>query len=188
MRIPHGSPVLVAVTVFGITTASAALSQPTPQGRSPQSPIRSVFEGVWREDQVLVTRRDGSVITVRPEASIYVVTGTHYSMMATFGLPPRPLFKTLVPTEAEKISAYDTFWGHSGSYQIAADTLTLHPIVARMPNLMAGGYQKLHTRAVGDTLWLIGRFSNYYFRVGKELVPDTLGPFLAEEIRLVRVR
>lgn len=184
---PRGAAVIVAITAFGSTIAYAAWSQFTPQGMSPQSPSRTVFEGVWREDQVLVTRRDGSVITVRPAASIYVATGTHYSMMATFGLPPRPLFKTLVPTKAEKIAAYDTFWGHSGSYRLAGDTLTLLPIVARMPNLMAGGYQRLLTRAVGDTLWLIGRFSNYYFRVGTELVPDTLGPFVAEEIRLVRI-
>ena len=83
-----------------------------------QTQTTSAFEGTWREHEVLVTRRDGSVITVRPEASLYVVSRTHYSMMATFGVPPRPLFKTLNPTDSEKVVAYNTFWGHTGKYEI----------------------------------------------------------------------
>jgi hypothetical protein len=147
----------------------------------------SAFEGVWREDRILVTRRDGSLITVRPEASIYVVTGAYYSMMATFGVRPRPVFKSLVPTDSEKIVAFDTFWGHSGRYELAGDTITLHPIVAKSPNLMAGGFQKFRLRASADTLWLSGRFRNYYFRVGDRLVADSLNWFVAEEIQLVRM-
>lgn len=146
------------------------------------------FEGVWQEHETLVTRRDGSVFPVHPEASLYVVTRTHYAMMATFGVPPRPLFLTLNPTDSEKVLGYDTFWGHSGQYELVGDTLVLHPVVARMPNLMAGGVQRLRLRADGDSLWLTGNFTDYYFRVGDRLVADSSGPFIREQIQLVRVR
>jgi len=53
---------------------------------------------------------------------------------------------------------------------------------------MAGGFEKLQARSVADTLWLTGKFRNYYVKVGDHLVPDSSGPFIAEEIQLVRIR
>jgi hypothetical protein len=109
-------------------------------------------------------------------------------MMATFGEPPRPRYRAFTPTDSEKLTAFDTFWGHAGRYEIVGDTILLSPTVSKNPNLMAGGHMKLVARGHGDTLWLSGDFRNYYFRVANDLVPDTLEAWRHEDIRLIRVR
>lgn len=144
------------------------------------------FEGAWREVQVQVTLRNGKVILIHPEASLFVATKAHYSKMATSGDPPRPVFKTLDPTCAELAKAYQTFWGNTGRYEMAGDTLTFYPIVARDPNLM-GGIERVHVRASRDTLWLTGKTDDIYYRQDGRLVPDTTASYIAVETILVRV-
>jgi hypothetical protein len=134
------------------------------------------FEGAWREAQVRLTRRGGAVIVVHPIASLYVATGTHYSRMAT-----------LAASDSTRVPACDRFWGHSGRYRLTHDTLTLYPMVGRDARLAAGDSIRFHVRASGDTLWLSGRFSEHYLPVDGPLVPDTAGPFVAQEILLMRV-
>lgn len=183
------SPALILAGIIVFATVSARSKAPPILSVGTAIALASnVFEGTWREDQVVVSRRDGRVVTVRPEASLYVVSSTHYAMMATFGVPPRPLFQDFTPTDAERIVAFNTFWGHTGRYDVEGNTITLHPTVAKSPNLMAGGRMTLGARASGDTLWLTGDFNNYVFRVRGHLVPDTFEPWSREVIRLVRIR
>lgn len=120
------------------------------------------FEGAWREVQVRLTRRDGSVILVHPIAGIYVATATHYGRMAT-----------LAQSDTSQVPVCGQFWGTSGPYRLRHDTLTLAPTVGLDETLAAGGSARYHVRAKGDTLWLSGRFNE--------------GPFVAEEILLVKV-
>jgi hypothetical protein len=45
---------------------------------------------------------------------------------------------SLAPTEAERLAAWSSFAGNSGTYEISGSTLTTNPIVARVPNIMSG--------------------------------------------------
>lgn len=133
------------------------------------------FEGAWREVRVRLTRRDGTVIVVRPVASVYIATGTHYARMAT-----------LSPSDTSSVPVCDQFWGTSGRYRLSHDTLTLTPTVGKDARVAAGDSITYHVRTKGDTLWLSGRSSEHYLRNDGRLIPDTAGPLVAEEILLVR--
>ena len=158
------------------TTATAA------QNKSPANPL----EGVWRETEIVVTGRDASTIQ-NPQPSLYVFTPTHYAMMGTLGDRPRPLFKSLDPTTEERIAAFDSFWGNSGTYEITGDVLTIRPVVARMPNFMAGGFERYQFRLDGNTLLLTSKSTDGNYRIGEQVVPDSR-PISETRTKLVRVQ
>ncbi len=134
------------------------------------------FEGVWREAQVRLTRRDGTVLLIRPTTSLYVATATHYSTAAT-----------LAESDTGKVFSCDRFWATSGRYHLAHDTLTMNPSVGHDAFLAAGDSIRFHVRTRRDSLWLDGPLSEHYQRVNERFVPDTASAFVAQEILLVRV-
>ena len=90
-------------------------------------------------------------------------------------------------TKEEKIAAYDSIWGNAGTYEVTGETVTIRPIISRVPNFMAGGYQKYQFRVDGDTLWLTGKSTDELFRFGEQVVPAS--PMPSEtRTKLVRVR
>ena len=116
-----------------------------------------------------------------------IFTPTHYAMLGIIGEHARPMYKTINPTNEEKVAAYDSFWGNAGTYEITGDTVTIRPIVARVPNFMAGGFQKYQFLLEGDTLWLTGKSTDVYWLFGEQAVPDSRT--LSEtRTKLVRVR
>jgi hypothetical protein len=144
------------------------------------------LEGVWREAEIVVTGANASTIS-NPQPSLYIFTPTHYAMLGTLGDKPRQLHKALDATNDEKIAAYNSFWGNAGTYEVTGDMVTIQPVIARMPNFMAGGSQKLQFRLDGDTLWLTGKSTDDYYRVGEQVVPHPR-PFSETRTKLVRVR
>jgi hypothetical protein len=79
---------------------------------------------------------------------------------------------TWIPRDTLKATACERFWGNSGSYELAGDTLTFHPVVAKDPDLpKAEKTGERYVRVSGETLWLTA--------IG--------GPFLAQEVLLVRL-
>lgn len=119
----------------GAEPASSPTAEQTGTGAGP-------LVRVWREAEIVVTGANASTIQ-NPQPSLYIFTPTHCGMMGTLGDRPRELYKALDATNEEKIAAYNSFWGNAGTYEITGDTVTIRPIIARMPNFMAGGLQKL---------------------------------------------
>jgi len=176
--------VLLTVTLAALSCrapeqASSAAAEQNGTGAGP-------LEGVWREAEIVVTGANASTIQ-NPQPSLYIFTPTHYAMMGTFGDRPRELHKALDATNEEKIAAYNSFWGNAGTYEVTGDTVTIRPIIARMPNFMTGGLQKFQFRLDGDTLWLTGKSTDDYYRLGEQVVPDSR-PSSATRTTLVRVR
>lgn len=138
--------------------------------RAPNSHLASAvpdnaLEGAWRCPQVRVTLRNGTVIVDR-QTTLLVASKTHYSTNGTTGDPPQ-------------------FYGNSGRYELAHDTLTLHPLVAMDPQ-ERGGSKRYHVRAIGDTLWLTGRTEDFHHLKDGRLVPDTAVAYRVVEILLIR--
>ena len=112
-------------TLIGLVSLVPPLD-PTYQAQWAPTAIRAsavpdrAFEGAWREVQVRLTRRDGTVILVRPIAGLYVATATHYAQTATLAL-----------SDTNKVPVCNQFWGTSGRYRLAHDTLTLNPDAVR---------------------------------------------------------
>ena len=138
----HPSATVALVALLATSLAACQRSE------APEPPL----EGAWSVVSISVTGDSAAGTTVQP--SLYLFTDQHYSMMRVTGNQPRALAAKDSVTAAEKIAAYDSFVANSGTYEVADSTITVHPVVARSPNFMAGGSDKYRFRVAGDTLWL----------------------------------
>ena len=172
----------ITLATFSCRAPEQASSTTTAQNRTAANPL----EGAWRETEIVVTGRDASTIQ-NPQPSLYVFTPTHYAMMGTLGDRPRALFKSLDPTNEEKMAAFDSFWGNSGTYEVTGDVLTTRPVVARMPNFMADGFERYQFRIDGNTLMLTSKSTDENYRVGEQVVPDSR-PISETRTKLVRIQ
>lgn len=139
------------ITLITFSTVLAAQTAP-----------RKPLEGVWKIVEVVEivdTGADGSK-NANPQPNLFIFTRNHYSMMLVPGTQPRASFKVspsvAMPTDQEKIAAFDSFVANTGTYEVTGSTLTIRPIVARYPNFM-GGSDELPFRIEGNTLWLTGQ-------------------------------
>jgi lipocalin-like protein len=152
---------------------------------SAQSSKKKPIEGAWKVTEIVVTGADPSSVP-NPQPGLIIFTKTHYSVMWVPGNQPRSLFKGEGPTDQEKIAAYDSFVANSGTYEVAGATITLHPMVARSPNFMAGGVSKFQLRIEGTTLWLTQKNTDLSLRTGNGVAPSS-GPASETRLKLSRV-
>jgi hypothetical protein len=78
------------------------------------------------------------------------------------GNKPRQMFRDPVsPTEAEKLDAFDTFVGHSGTYAVADSIISMQIEISKSPNLMGtelgNTFARFAYQMVGDTMRLTRR-------------------------------
>jgi hypothetical protein len=152
---------------------------------SAQSSTKKSIEGVWKVTEIVVTGENASNVP-NPQPGLIIFTHKHYSVMWVPGNQPRSLFKGENPTNDEKIAAYDSLVANSGTYEVAEGTLTLHPMVARSPNFMAGGVSKNQLRIEGTTLWLTQKNTDLSLRIGDRVAPSS-GPASETRLKLSRV-
>ncbi len=150
-----------------------------------QGSVRQPIEGVWKVTEIVVTGADASTIS-NPQPSLFIFARSHYSMMYVSDNRPRAVYKAENPTRDEKLAAFDSFIANTGTYEVAGSTLTIHPIVARNPNYMAGGFDKYQFRLEGNTLSLTEKSTDLNARVGQRIVPST-APASETRLKLVRV-
>ena len=153
---------------------------------SAQGGGRKPVEGVWKVSEIVVTGAGASSVP-EPQPSLVTFTATHYSMMYVTGDQPRKLFSAEEPTNPEKIAAFDSLVANTGTYDVSGTALTLHPIVARNPNLMAGGFDKYQFRIEGTTMTLTEKSTDFNFRKGERVAPST-APLSETRLKLVRVQ
>jgi len=80
-------PAVIATLVALVGVAPTRHSPaPAPVSFRDNAARSDAFEGAWRQIQVQVTLRNGKVILIHPEASLFVATKTHYSRRN--GFPP----------------------------------------------------------------------------------------------------
>ena len=152
---------------------------------SAQSSTKKSIEGAWKVTEIVVTGADASNVST-PQPGLIIFTQKYYSVMWIPGNQPRALFKGEDPTNEEKIAAYNSFVANSGTYDVAGETLNLHPMVARSPNFMAGGVSKNQFRIEGTTLWLIQKNTDLSIRIGERVAPSS-GPASETRLKLSRV-
>ncbi len=152
---------------------------------SAQSSTKKPIEGAWKVTEIVVTGRDASNVA-NPQPGLIIFARKHYSVMWVPGNQPRSLFKGEDPTNEEKIAAYDSFVANSGTYEVAGSILTLHPMVARSPNFMAGGVSKYQLRIEGTTLWLTQKNTDLSLRTEDRVAPSS-NPASETRLKLSRV-
>jgi hypothetical protein len=138
----------------------------------------TAIEGAWR----LAEFKPENGPAIGDPASLYIFTADHYSMAYALA-DSRPAFaKQDTPTDAEKAGAYDSFITNAGTYDIADDTLVIHPIISKHPGYMGGGEDKFLMRSSGDTLWLTSVRGAFLWANKQAATPST------ESFTLVRAR
>jgi len=112
------------------------------------------LQGAWLVTSI--TSSSGEEIEAQP--GLYIFTGTHYSIMFVPGSESRGQYVGESPTEADRLTAYNSFVANSGRYDVTGDQLTLRAYVAKDPNYMAAFPDNQATATVhiagGDTLHL----------------------------------
>ncbi len=78
---------------------------------------------------------DGTPVA-NPQRGLLVFTERNYSMMFVLGETPRPRYSGDALTEAETISAYNSFVANSGRYTVSGNEITTEAYMAKDPNYM----------------------------------------------------
>lgn len=132
------SIVILVSAVLGVNTLLL--------GQQPRS-----LEGVWQIERI--APKDGRAENREPLPNLVIFTPEHYSMVWMPGTDAiRSFEQPWFPVDSEKIARFDEVIVHTGTYQREAETLTMTPIVARIPEFMGGtiewGYQLSSTELV----------------------------------------
>lgn len=149
----------------------------------PPKPHGTALDGAWKVVAVEVTG-SGATAHNQPQPSLVIFSGDYYSWSRVTTTSPRALFAAETPSDAERIAAYESVLFNSGKYAVTDSILTCWVVVARSPNIMAGGSESFRYRLKGDTLWVHQRSEDVRIRLGDQLV----SPSAARDLRLVLER
>jgi hypothetical protein len=175
----------LVLTLAALSAVSACEEAPEVAPTESAAAIGTPVEGVWRIAERITA--DTAVAPLINPPSLYIFAGNHYSIMYVVGELPRPVFAAVDPTDAEKLTAFDTFIANSGTYELTGNTIEITPIVAKTPNYMGGGQDQFEFRVLADTLWLTSSGSDLRFVIGGQLVPPSGVPVEAT-FKLIRVQ
>lgn len=137
--------VALATSVIIIFSAISCVS--SPENRS------AGVVGAWQIAEVELL--DGSApVNKDPLPNLVLFTDRHYSMVWLPGKEAQRAFATRWhPTDSEKVARYNAIVVNTGTYEVNDSILTMHPIVARVPEFM-GGIFKHRLELSADTLRL----------------------------------
>ena len=140
--------------LVSLSVLSATLLVGTMVGVTAEAP-RAPFEGVWRTLEVVV--QGPKPQTFRPEATLAIFHGKHYSRVEVHAERPRPSLKDPAAASADELRAvWGPFVGEAGTFELSGNNvLTMQATVAKNPAAMAGGATSVYTyQRKGDTLML----------------------------------
>jgi hypothetical protein len=148
----HRVPLLLAILLSASGAAAQEGRPATPVAPDATASVATAdVRGVWKVTQV-ASRSPGGEWEPRPApyVSQFIFTDKHYSYMYVPGSEPRGRFAggPNAPSDAEKIAAYQSFVGATGSYSLSGRALTMNALVHKNPNEM-GGTALVYTVTVG---------------------------------------
>jgi Lipocalin-like domain len=110
-------------------------------GIAPAQQQSMSLTGAWEVTKIQMTGPNARTVT-DPQPGLYLFTGKYFSIMMVMGDHPRPIHPTLpeVPkaTAQEILAVYGPYVANTGTYEINGDTLIMHPMVSKNPELMGG--------------------------------------------------
>jgi hypothetical protein len=129
------------VTTITKTTLGFLCAVLLTSGIAPAQQKSTPLTGAWQVTEVKMTGPNARTIT-NPQPGLYLFTGKYFSIMMVTGDHPRPIHPTLpeVPkaTAQEILGVYGPYVANTGTYEVKGDTLIMHPMVSKNPELMGG--------------------------------------------------
>jgi hypothetical protein len=116
---------------------------------------KAAFQGVWRTLEVTVP--GPTARTLRPEATLAIFHGQHYSRVEIHAEQPRALLGDQATASADQLRAvWGPFVGEAGTFELSGThTITMQATVAKNPAAMKKGATSVYTyRLEGDLLTL----------------------------------
>lgn len=128
--------VTIVKTTLGFLCSLLLMSGIAPAQQKPTS-----LTGAWEVTKVQMTGPNARTIA-SPQPGLYLFTDKHFSIMMVTGDHPRPIHPTLpeMPkaTAQAILAVYGPYVANTGTYEINARKLIMHPIVSKNPELMGG--------------------------------------------------
>lgn len=175
------STLVAVVLVFAACRGASESSTQTNDSSTSAAPTAGI-QGAWN----IADYKAGNGTSVTNPAGLFIFATSQYSIMYSNQPTARPPFADAdSPTDSEKLRAFDTFIANSGNYELAGDTLTVHPAISKHPNYMAGGEDRFIVRLAGDTLFLTSIAGAFRWAGGKMSSDTTTA---VDNFKLVRAR
>ena len=143
---------------------------------------RGPLEGVWKVTEIVVTGA-GAYQVSAPQPSVFIFAKNHYSLVWVPGDAPRSLFEAQIPTNEEKVAAFDSIVASSGTYEVSGSRVTFRMILAKSPN---SAFIDEQFTVDGDVMTLTWVSSDGHHRIGQQVVRSTL-PVSKTRMKLVRI-
>jgi len=116
---------------------------------------RATFQGVWRTVEVVVPGPTPQVF--KPEATLAIFHGRHYSRVEVHDERSRPVLKDPAAASVDELRAvWGPFVGEAGTFELSGNNVvTMQATVAKNPAAMAKGSTSVYTyQRNGDNLTL----------------------------------
>jgi hypothetical protein len=116
------------------------------------------IQGAWRPDQVVYTGPNARTVS-SPQPGMYIFGARHYARVEVTSDGPRPAPADYATATADELRAvWNPFGSNAGTYEVSGSEVTVRPIVAKNPEVMAPDFFAVFAfRIQGDTLWLTGQ-------------------------------
>lgn len=135
------------VTHFTAFVSSAVLALALTAGISVTAfaqDSNATFQGVWRTLEVIVPGPAGR--TFRPDATLAIFHGRHYSRIEVHAEQPRPELADQATASADQLrAAWGPFVGEAGTFEVSAHTITMQATIAKNPAAMKPGALSVFT-------------------------------------------
>jgi hypothetical protein len=94
--------------------------------------------GAWQLTEAIITGPSARTLKFpEPHASLMIFTPRHYSRVEVQSEGPRPLVPNAATATADQLRAtWGPFVGEAGTYEVAGDSVTMHPIASKNPAVM----------------------------------------------------
>ena len=114
----------------------------------------AAVQGVWRTLEVAVSGAAGR--TFKPEPTLAIFHGRHYSRVEVHAEQPRPLLGNPAAASADELRAvWGPFVAEAGTFEVSGSEITLRATVTKNPAAMRDGASSVYTfRREGDRLML----------------------------------
>jgi hypothetical protein len=140
----------IAISCGALIVAMVAGRSAAPSAAEPNAAV----QGVWRTLEVVVPAAGR---TFKPDATLAIFHGRHYSRVEVHAEQPRPLLADSATASADQLRAvWGPFVAEAGTFDLSgSDVITMRATVAKNPAAMRDGAASVYTyRREGDRLTL----------------------------------
>ena len=109
------------------------------------------FQGAWQVTEFVIPGPQPRTIPrPEPRTNLIVFTGKYYSRVEDQSQAARPVLADVATASADQLrAAWGPFVGEAGTYEVAGNVITMHPIASKNPAVMGPDVFIAYTFTIG---------------------------------------